>query len=423
MPTHSKKVTFEGAQGAMLDARLEMPDGNPQACALFAHCFTCSKDLFAVSQISRHLADKGIAVLRFDFTGLGHSDGEFGNTNFSSNVADLVAAAEFMRDGSSHDKIEAPAILIGHSFGGTAVLKAAQDIPEAKAVCTIAAPFDPAHVEQLFKDKLSDIEEQGQAEVTLAGRTFSVEKHFVDDIRSTEMEGAIGELGRALLVFHSPQDELVGVDNARLIYEAARHSKSFVSLDGADHLLTNKRDAQYVAEMLASWSTRYIEYGREMTQDELDALGEPTPDEVLVVETGEGKFMNHVVVGHHHFYADEPTSAGGNDAGPDPYDLVAAALGACTTMTLRMYADKKDWPVERVQVRVDHDKIHAGDCDSCEQDRGKIDKLTRTIKIDGELDDKQRKRLLEIADRCPVHETLMRENVVKTSLEQDLPDY
>jgi putative redox protein len=415
MPTHSKKISFKGAHGATLAARMDMPDGEPEACALFAHCFTCSKDLFIVSQISRHLADKGIAVMRFDFTGLGHSEGEFGNTNFSSNVADLVAAAEYMRE-----SVQAPSILIGHSFGGTAVLKAAQDIPEAKAVCTIGAPFDPAHVEHLFSGKLSEIEDDGAADVTLDGRTFTLEKHFVDDIRSTEMEAAIGDLGRALLIFHSPQDELVGVDNARLIYDAARHPKSFITLDGADHLLTDKRDAQYVAEILAAWSTRYVEYRRELTREERQALGEPTPDEVLIAETGEGKFMNHVVVGRHHFFSDEPAAVGGNDSGPDPYDLIAAALGACTSMTLRMYADRKGWPLERVQVRVNHDKIHAGDCKNCEQEEGKIDKLVRIIKVDGDLDDKQRARLLEIADRCPVHQTLLRENVVETSLEADI---
>ncbi|QDG52809.1 OsmC family protein [Persicimonas caeni] len=415
MPVHSKKVTFQGAHETSLDARLDMPDGEPEACALFAHCFTCSKDLFIVSQISRHLADKGIAVLRFDFTGLGHSEGEFENTNFSSNVADLVAAAEFMEA-----EYEAPSILIGHSFGGTAVLKAAADIPQAKAVCTIGSPFDPAHVEQVFKDKLSEIEEEGSADVEIAGRTFSVEKHFLDDIRSTEMEGAIGELKRPLLIFHSPQDKVVGVDNARLIFQAAKHPKSFISLDGADHLLSNKRDAQYVAETLAAWSTRYVQYRRELTDEEREALGEPRPDEALVAETGEGKFMNHVIVGRHHFFADEPASVGGNDAGPDPYDLVAAALGACTSMTLRMYAERKGWPLERVQVRVNHDKIHAGDCAHCEKEKGKIDKLTRAIRVEGDLDDAQRKRLLEIADRCPVHQTLRRENVIESSLESDL---
>lgn len=415
MSVHSKKITFEGAHEQPLDARLDLPEGEPQACALFAHCFTCSKDLFIVSQISRHLAGKGIAVLRFDFTGLGHSDGEFENTNFSSNVADLVEAATYMEA-----EYEAPSILIGHSFGGTAVLKAVADIPQAKAVCTIGAPFDPAHVAQLFADKLTTIEDEGSADVEIAGRTFSVEKHFLDDIRSTEMEGAIGGLKRPLLIFHSPQDKIVGIDNARLIYDAAKHPKSFISLDGADHLLSDKRDAQYVAETLAVWSTRYVQCRRELTDAPREEMGEPSPDEVVVAETGEGKYMNHVVVGRHHFYADEPVEVGGNGAGPDPYALVAAALGACTSMTLRMYAERKGWPLERVQVRVNHDKIHAGDCAHCEQEEGKIDKLTRAIKVEGDLDDDQRRRLLEIADRCPVHATLCRENVIETSLEEEI---
>lgn len=412
MPVHSKKISFEGAHGHSLDARLDMPDGEPEACALFAHCFTCSKDLFVVSQISRHLADKGIAVLRFDFTGLGHSEGEFANTNFSSNVADLVAAADFMRE-----EYKAPSILIGHSFGGTAVLKAAADIPDAEAVCTIAAPFDPAHIEHLFSEAFAEVEKNGSAEVSIHGRTFTLERQFLEDIRSVEMEDAIGKLRRPLLLFHSPQDKVVGVDNARLIYDAARHPKSFVSLDGADHLITDQRDAQYVAEMIATWSTRYVPYRRELTDEERAELGEPNPDEVLVAETGEGKFLNHVIVGHHHFFADEPVEVGGNGAGPDPYDLIAAALGACTSMTLRMYADRKGWPLERVSVRLEHEKIHAGDCKKCEKNGGKIDQITRIIKVEGELDEAQRNRLLEIADRCPVHDTLTRQNSVESRLE------
>lgn len=414
MPVHSKKVSFPGAHGHTLDARLDVPDGQPEACALLAHCFTCSKDIFAVSQISRHLADKGIAVLRFDFTGLGHSDGEFGNTNFSSNVDDLVAAADFMRD-----QIQAPSILVGHSFGGTAVLVAAEQIPETRAVCTIGSPFDPSHVEHLFSHKLSEIEADGEAEVRIAGRSFTVAREFLEDIRGVEMQRIIGDLGRSLLVFHSPTDQIVGVDNARQIFEAARHPKSFVSLDGADHLLTDKRAAQYVAEMIATWSTRYVRYRRELSDAQRAELGELRPDEVLVAETGEGKFLNHVVVGHHHFFADEPVEVGGNSAGPDPYDLLAAALGACTTMTLRMYADRKGWSLERAQVRLEHEKIHAGDCTKCEQIGGKLDQLTRRIKVEGDLDAAQRQRLLEIADRCPVHQTLTRQNSVETTLEND----
>ncbi len=412
MTFQSEKVTFEGAHGDTLAARLDRPDGEVEACALFAHCFTCSKDLFVVSQISRHLASRGIAVLRFDFTGLGHSEGEFSNTNFSSNVADLIAAADFMRQ-----EIEAPSILIGHSFGGTAVLKAASEIREARAVCTIAAPFDPAHVQNVFHDKLSEIEGKGSAEVEIAGRTFNLEEHFVEDIRSTEMESAIGSLGKALLIYHSPQDKVVGVDNARLIFQAAKHPKSFISLDGADHLLGSRSDAQYVAETLTAWSTRYIDYEQEPVADEDVDVDRVINDEVLVSETGHGKFMNDVTIGRHHFYADEPVEVGGNDAGPDPYDLVAAGLGACTSMTLRMYAGRKGWPLEHVEVRVEHDKIHAKDCQECEKSRGKIDKLTRFIRVEGDLDDDQRARLLEIADRCPVHETLVRENLIETELE------
>ncbi len=414
MPVHSKKVSFEGAHGATLAARLDMPEGEPEACALFAHCFTCSKEIFAATQISRHLADKGIALLRFDFTGLGHSGGEFANTNFSSNVDDLVAAADFMRR-----EFQAPSILVGHSLGGTAVLQAAGQIPEAKAVCTIGAPFDPTHVEQIFAAELSRLDDEDSTEVHIGGRQFTVARDFLDDIRSVEMERSIRALRRSLLIFHSPTDKIVGVDNARLIFEAARHPKSFVTLDGADHLLTNERDAQYVAEMIATWSTRYVQYRRELTDEQRAKLPEPSPEEVLVAETGEGKFLNHVIVGHHHFYADEPVEVGGNGAGPDPYDLLAAALGACTSMTLRMYAEHKGWPVERIQVRLEHEKIHAGACEKCEQAGGKIDQITRRIRVDGDLDDAQRKRLVEIANRCPVHQTLTRENSVQTCLDPD----
>jgi putative redox protein len=420
MSIDSRKVVFEGAHGQPLDARLDTPTGvQPVAYALLAHCFSCSKELIALSRISQHLAHIGIAVLRFDFTGLGHSEGEFANTNFSSNVGDLVAAASFLAE-----EYQAPSILIGHSFGGTAVLKAAGELDEIRAVCTIGAPFDPEHVLNLILDDIDEIEESGTARVELAGREFTMQRQFLADVRAASLADDIKALDAALLIMHSPQDDTVGVDNARLIFEAARHSKSFVSLDGADHLLSDPSDAQYVAEVLAAWSTRYVEYakpgGDKPAPSDPSELVDRHPDEVLVLESGEGKYVNQVMVGRHQFYADEPVDVGGNDAGPDPYDLITAALGACTSMTLRMYAERQGWPLEQVQVRLNHAKIHATSEDFSGDHKGqKIDKITRAITLLGELDDEQRRRLVEIAERCPVHQTLLRENLVETSLRDD----
>lgn len=409
MAIHSEKLTFEGAGGEALAARLDRPDGQPRAYALIAHCFTCSKDLVALARTSAHLAAHGIAALRFDFTGLGHSGGEFENTDFSSNVADLVAAAEYMER-----ELQAPRILIGHSFGGTAVIQAAGRIASARAVCTVAAPFDPTHVEGLFSEKLDEIEEEGSAQVTLGERSFRVRREFLEDIRSASMKEALGDLGRALLVMHSPRDEVVGIDNARLIYEAAKHPKSFIGLDEADHLLTDPEDAEFVARVLTAWSARYLPGDAESTGREGASLDEP--DTLVASESDDGKYVTHLTVGPHHFVADQPPEAGGKGAGPDPYDLVAASLGACTSMTIRMYADRKEWPLEHVEVRVDHERRHAKDCERCEEQQGKIDHLTRTIHLRGDLSDEQRERLTEIADRCPVHRTLTQKNVIETRL-------
>lgn len=410
MSITSEKVTFDGSQGHELAARLELPEGDPTGFAIFAHCFTCSKDLFAPTRIARGLAERGIAVLRFDFTGLGHSDGEFANTNFSSNIEDLVHAADFLR--TEH---EAPRFLVGHSFGGTASLVAAGRIEEVQAVATIGAPFHPQHVADLIGEKIEDVEDDGEAHVTLAGREFTVTRQFLDDIRQANMKEALAELRKPLMVFHSPVDKTVDVDNARLIYQAARHPKSFISLDGADHLLTRREDAEFVADMLSAWVPRYVDF--KLPSDKTpEELGEPMPDEVLVAEAKEGRFKNHVAVGRHHLIADEPEEVGGADLGPNPYDLVAAGLGACTSMTLRMYADRKDWPLESVEVRLTHEKVHATDCESCDQENGKLDKLTREITVEGDLTEEQVQRLLEIADKCPVHKTLTRKNYILTEI-------
>ena len=404
MQTTSEKLTFPSATGETLAGRLERPAvGKPEAYALFAHCFTCTKDIFSASRIAGALAESGIAVLRFDFTGLGHSEGEFANTNFSSNVADLLAAADFLRQ-----EHEAPKILIGHSLGGAAILSAAPQVPEANAVVTIGAPADPSHVQHLFQEARPEIEAQGEAEVLLSGRTFRIKKQFLEDIENQKLEAHIGGLRKALLVFHAPHDKTVEIDNARQIFMAAKHPKSFISLDDADHLLTNKADGRYVASVLASWVGRYI--GRPFEE----AGPKAAPGNVVVREAGSGRFTQDVAAGAHRLTADEPESYGGDDKGPGPYDLLLAGLGACTSMTVRLYAERKGWPLDQVEVGLKHDKIHAEDCADCETKVGKLDRIERRVKLSGELDAEQRAKLLEIADKCPVHRTLHSEVLIET---------
>jgi uncharacterized OsmC-like protein/alpha/beta superfamily hydrolase len=409
MSTRSEKIEFPGASGVMLAARLDLPEGSVRAYALFAHCFTCSKDILAAAKISQGLAAQGIAVLRFDFTGLGHSEGEFANTNFSSNVGDLLAAVDWLRQTR-----EAPAIIIGHSLGGAAVLAAAGSVPEAKAIATIGAPADPAHVSHNFDDAIALIREKGEAEVSLGGRPFTIKQQFLDDIAEQKMQTSIAGMGKALIVFHAPLDNQVSVDNAAQIFQAAKHPKSFVSLDDADHLLSRRDDAIYVANVISSWATRYLgETASAKTSPNLNAK----PGTVVVAETGNGKFAQAVSVGGaHSLLADEPLHYGGNDTGPSPYDYLLAGLGACTSMTMRMYADRKNIPLERVSVTLKHNKIHASDCETCETVEGKIDSIEREIEISGNLDEDSRQKLLEIADRCPVHRTLNSEVEITSRL-------
>lgn len=405
MRTDTRPATFTGSGGDQLAARLDLPDGEPQAYALFAHCFTCSKDLAAATRISRGLVERGFGVLRFDFTGLGSSEGEFANTNFSSNVDDLVLAAGWLRD---HH--EAPAVLVGHSLGGAAVLAAAGQVPEVVAVATIGAPFDPAHVTELFPAPVrARMEQEGEAEVQLAGRTFRVRHQLLEDLAAQNLTAAIGSLRRALLVSHSPIDEIVDVDNARQIFQAARHPRSFVSLDGADHLLTRRQDAVYVADVLSAWASRYLPPRDAPPSDEAD----PDAGLVIVTETDAGRFQQTVAAGRHRFLADEPLGIG-DDTGPTPYDLLLAGLGTCTSMTLRMYADRKGWPLEGVEVRLSHDRIHAEDCAECEATSGMIETIDRTVELSGPLTDDQRASLLAIADRCPVHRTLTSDTNIRT---------
>jgi putative redox protein len=391
----NRRLRFTGSTGAELAAILELPaDGRPDAYAIFAHCFTCSKDLRAAVAIARTLADEGIAVLRFDFTGLGQSGGDFADTSFTSNVEDLLAAANVLKDDGA-----SPTILIGHSLGGAAVLQAAHRLPTVRAVATIGAPHDPSHVLRLVESGREQIEREGAATVTIAGRPFRVGRAFLEDLEGDRMDRAIGDLERALLVFHSPVDRVVGIENAAGIYEAARHPKSFVSLDTADHLLTDPADARYVSRVLAAWAARYMDTAGRVADEPASGVATSTPP---------GGYRTQVRSGRHALVADEPVGVGGTDEGPTPYDLLAAALGACTGMTLRMYADRKSWPLGEVQVEVRHGRVHADHGGACDDPRSCVDRLSRRIRLAGDLTGEQRTRLLEIADRCPVHRTLER---------------
>ena len=408
MPSSTERFTFPGAMGGELAARLDKPEGTPKAYALFAHCFTCTKDIFAASRIAKGLTDAGIAVLRFDFTGLGASEGEFSNTNFSSNVGDLVAAVNHMR---TH--LSAPSILIGHSLGGAAILAAAGQVPEAKAVATIGAPADPAHVAHNFESSRAEIEEQGEAVVQLVGRPFRIQKQFLEDIEGQKLEQHISTLKKALLIFHSPIDATVGIENAGQIFQAAKHPKSFVSLDTADHLLSKRADATYVAQVITAWAGRYIANSDAPTTRTPKAI----EGSVAVGETGTGKFNNTVVTGSGHIInADEPQSVGGDDSGPTPYDMLLAALGACKSMTMRMYAERKGYKLEHAEVRLRHDKIHAADCGQCETETGLIDQIQAEISIEGDLTPEERQKIFEIAERCPVHKTIISEIQITAAL-------
>ena len=399
----TERLEFANAKGEKLAALIDLPLGIPNAFALFAHCFTCGKDNLAAKRISERLAICGIGVLRFDFTGLGTSEGKFADTRFSSNVDDLVAAADHLRK-----TYGTPAILIGHSLGGAAMLAAAHRIADARAIVTIAAPCDPAHVTGLFKEHVDKIREQGEVEVSLAGRPFRIKREFLDDIAEQRIRDCLANLRKALLVFHSPTDDIVGIENASHIFTAAKHPKSFVSLAGADHLLSKRDDAVYVANVITAWAERYIERPAERGDQQIEV------GTVLVRETGNGKFQQEVLSGPHRFLADEPVKVGGLDSGPGPYDLLLAGLGACTSMTLRLYAEHKKLPLERVSVRLMHNRIHAEDCLNCETKEGMVDRVDRNITMEGPLDAEQRKRLLEIADKCPVHRTLESEINIRT---------
>jgi uncharacterized OsmC-like protein/esterase/lipase len=403
-----KKVSFKNEYGLNISGRMDLPaDRDPLAYALFAHCFTCTKNLKAIAHICRALTDQGMAVLRFDFTGLGESQGDFSETNFSSNIKDLIAAADFMKK-----EFEPPGILIGHSLGGAAMLHAGSRIESTRAVVTIGAPADTIQLKDSIKDSWKNIEKEGVAKIAIGGRSFTVKKQFLDDLEKIQMQKAIRHLKKPLLIFHSPVDEIVDAENAATIFKAAFHPKSFISLDKADHLLSNEADAMYVGSVIAAWAEKYVDI------PEKRKWIEDPQDNRVVARIGQTPYRTDILANGHHLVADEPRAIGGGNLGPTPYDLLVSGLGACTCMTLRMYADRKKWPVDSISVKLKHEKIHAEDCRNCETKSGKLDQIELEIEIKGDLDPDQKKRMLEIAEKCPVHKTLHSEMITNTSLKE-----
>jgi putative redox protein len=417
----SIKFEFKNALNETLIGSLEQPEfeNTSNEYAIFAHCFTCGKDIAAASRITKALAKQGIAVLRFDFTGLGNSDGDFANTNFSSNVQDLLAAANALEK-----SYKAPSLLIGHSLGGAAVLSAASQISSIKAVATIGAPATAEHVKHLFSKEESSIKEQGLANVSIGFRQFTIKEQLLDDLEQHSSTDYIASLRLPLLIMHSPIDSIVPVSEASKIYQAALHPKSFISLDNADHLLSKKEDAEYVAVSLAAWASRYIKTSSSETKttdhpQSLSSVLMPELESGVARITEQDKiFLRGLFTQDHHMQADEPTPYGGSNLGPSPYDLLLWSLGACTSMTIRMYANRKKWPLEDISIDLHHNKIHAIDCEDCQQTDGKVDIIERKISFKGDLSEEQVNRLLEIADRCPVHRTLENNPRIRTELAQ-----
>ncbi|MDT0651282.1 bifunctional alpha/beta hydrolase/OsmC family protein [Autumnicola edwardsiae] len=397
------KVAFKNNEGNELVGYLELPTNQkPHNFVLFAHCFTCNKNFFAPKNISRTLASRGFGVLRFDFTGLGESEGNFSDTNFSGNVQDLVAAAKFLK--KEH---KSPSVLVGHSLGGAAVLMASEEIESVKAIATIAAPSTITHVEGLLSEQMDKLMKDANATVNIGGRPFKIKKQFLEDLQKHDLRSRLSKLEKAILILHSPQDEVVEVKNAEELYTAVSHPKSFVSLDGADHLLNDKEYSIYAGRVIATWAEKYIE---------LEEIQDLETDHQVVANLGKEGFTTQVKAGIHNFTADEPVKMGGNNFGPTPYEFLSAGLAACTSMTIQMYAKRKKWPVENVETHVNYAKQHAKDCEDCDKDGSKIDTFEREISISGDLEEKQKERLLEIADKCPVHKTLSAKVTILTKL-------
>jgi putative redox protein len=402
-----EKVTFPGSQGGELSGHLNLPaDQKAHTYVVFAHCFTCNKNFNAVKNIALGLTQYGFAVLSFDFTGLGASEGDFSDTNFSSNLEDLLAACDFLSQ-----NYKAPELLVGHSLGGAAVLLAAGKIKSVKAVATIGAPSHPDHVLHLIKDKIEDVKEKGVAEVNIGGRPFKIKSQFIDDLKKDNESKGLENLRKAVMILHSPQDKIVDISNAKDIYLKAHHPKSFVSLDGADHLLQNAKDSIYAGQIIAVWADRYLE-NTEDSELETDA------QTVAAIGGEEDQLTTQIVTEGHHIIADEPEDIGGNNYGPTPYGLLTSSLAACTAITLRMYANHKKWPVEEVLVHVNHEQRHDKDVKAGKDD-AKISFFDREIEIKGDLTKDQIEKMISIANRCPVHQTLESEIKVETKYKAD----
>lgn len=408
MKTQDLQIT--NANGLILSATLELPaNQKPTRFAIFAHCFACNSNFGAVRNISQGLTNHGFGVIRFDFAGLGFSKGDFSETNFSGNVSDLIDVFEF-----ASAKFQTPELLVGHSLGGAAALMAASKLADVKAVVTIGSPADVRHVTNLFKSGIDQIEKQGEAEILIGARPFKIKKQFIDDLANIDLSQTVKIFKKALLVMHSPQDEIVGITNAATLYHEAKHPKSFVSLDGADHLLSNKADSLYAADVIGSWASRYISPN--------EAAGKiSTKGEQVVAHLNlANNFTNQIQTERHSILADEPTSVGGDDLGFSPYELLNAALGACTTLTLKLYAERKKWNLREVKVYLSYARKHTDDIDFETGKMGLVDYIDKKVELIGDLDEEQRARLMEIASKCPVHRTLVNSVVIKTQEEKSL---
>lgn len=386
------RVKF-GSPNARLSGTLVEPSGRPVGTALFAHCFTCTQASLAATRLSRQLAERGLAVLRFDFTGLGESEGEFAASDFSRNVEDLVKAADWLSA-----QIAPPSVLIGHSLGGAAAIVAATRLTGLKALVTIGAPSDAAHVLASIEGDLAAIEVAGSGPVSIGGRPFRISDRFLQAAREGDVLSAMHELPAAKLVCHAPRDAIVGIDNATRLFQAARHPKSFLSLENADHLLTDPDDARWLGDVIAAWVSRHLD--RAKPEAGLAVTG------VVKVTSAAQGFAVDIQAGRHRWIADEPRSVGGTDGGPTPYDLLLASLGACTAMTVRMVATRENIPLDSVEVDLRHERDHHADCDHCAEESARVQAIHRTITIAGAMEPNQRERLKQVVNRCPVHRTL-----------------
>ena len=400
------KLEITNKKGLKLQAYLELPaNQKPNNFAIFAHCFSCNSNFKATKNISRSLTNHGFGVLRFDFTGLGKSEGEFADSHFSANVEDLIDVHNYLE---THYK--APSLLIGHSLGGAAVIVAASKLKNIKAVATVGAPATVGHVTHLFSHEPEDISEKGAIEVNIGGRPFKINEDFVADFSKTDLPKIIKELRKPILVMHAPFDKIVGIENAHEMYHNAHHPKSFVSLDAADHLLTKSSDSIYVGNMIGAWAKRYFEPEQN---NMISSEGEQLVAHLNILEDN---FTTSIQTKKHSFIADEPENVGGDDFGPSPYDFLSAGLAACTVMTLKLYAERKKWDLQEVFVYITYSKKHRDDLDIDADKPTRFDHLQKKLKFIGNLDEKQKQRLKEIAAKCPVHKTLQSKIIIETEI-------